>query len=516
MGITREGTDQSEDVVKNWAYPALGLLLAYAFVRSLFAAAGRPFWYDELLTQTVAGLGSWQRIMEALRGPADGQPPLFYVIEHFATRLCANQQIALRLPSAAGLLVTLVCVFVYARKLGGAAVALLCSTAVMLTCVFQSYAEEARPYSMVLALVAFAMVCNQRSRATVWVVLFGMSLALAEALHYLAVLAMVPFGVAELLESWRIGKVRWGVWAALAFGALPLAWFWNLLQLNKAYYGAHHYYGHFSFSSIPGMYAELLGVTTYFGGAIGLTVLAAISGDLLLRRREKSDESGGKTEASEAVLLIGFTALPFFAFLFTKATHSAMTSRYILPTVLGLVLGTAFCMRNAAPKALSIMAVFILAGVGISELRFWKFESGERQMVANKRSDTAALFAHAGYADLPVVVPNAGTLLGVVYYAFPETPQRFVYLQADGTEKDADQKDTAEKGLIRLQKYAGIRVPAKREFLAENSRFLVYVEGANLGKGEVTAALLEEGWTVKLVGYDGFRGLFLVSRTAGG
>jgi hypothetical protein len=295
-----------------------------------------------------------------------------------------------------------------------------------------------------------------------------------------------------------------------------LGWFWNLLQLNKAYYGAHHYYGHYSFSSIPGMYAELLGVTTYFGGAIGLAVLAAIGSELLLKRREKSEESGAKNEASEGVLLIGFTALPFFAFLFTKATHSAMTSRYILATVLGLVFGAGFSMRNSARKALIVAAVFILAGVGISELRFWKFESGDRQMVANRRSDTVALFARAGHSDLPVVVPNAGTLLGVVYYAFPDEPQRFVYLQSDGTEKDADEKNTAEKGLMQIQRYVGIRVPPKREFFAENSKFLVYVEGANLGRGEVTAALLDAGWTVKLVGYDGFRGLFLVSRGAGG
>jgi 4-amino-4-deoxy-L-arabinose transferase-like glycosyltransferase len=210
MGISREGTGQTEDGGKNWAYPAFGLLLIYALVRSLFAAAGRPFWYDELLTQTVAGLGSWQRIMEALRLPADGQPPLFYVIEHFASKICANQQIALRLPAAAGLMVTLICVFVYAKRSRGGAIALLCSAALMLTCVFQSYAEEARPYSMVLALIAFAMVCYQRSGAAVWVALFGVSLALAGALHYLAVLAMVPFGVAELFESWRIGKMRWG------------------------------------------------------------------------------------------------------------------------------------------------------------------------------------------------------------------------------------------------------------------------------------------------------------------
>jgi hypothetical protein len=159
--------------------------------------------------------------------------------------------------------------------------------------------------------------------------------------------------------------------------------------------------------------------------------------------------------------------------------------------VLGLVLGAGFCIRNSARKALTVAAVFILAGLGISELRLWKFESGDRQMIANKRSDMAALFARAGHSDLPVVVPNAGTPLGVVYYAFPDEAQRFVYLQSDGTEKNADEKNTAETGLMQIQRYVGIRVPPKRKFFAENNKFLVYVEGANLGRGEVTAALLQ-------------------------
>jgi hypothetical protein len=117
----RDGSEQGSERVPNnisekWICALLALLLVYALVRSLAAAAGKPFWYDEPLTNIVAGQGSWHRIMAALRGPADGQPPLFYVIERFASGLCTNQQIALRLPSAAGLLVTLACVFVYARK----------------------------------------------------------------------------------------------------------------------------------------------------------------------------------------------------------------------------------------------------------------------------------------------------------------------------------------------------------------------------------------------------------------
>src|SRR5262245_13700730 len=76
----------------NWASGALGVLLVYGFTRSLVAAAAKPFGYDELLTEIVAAQGTWHRITAALMGPTDGQPPLFYVIEHFVSGLCRNQQ----------------------------------------------------------------------------------------------------------------------------------------------------------------------------------------------------------------------------------------------------------------------------------------------------------------------------------------------------------------------------------------------------------------------------------------
>lgn len=146
-------------------YSVLALLTVYGFVRSVVAAAGKPFWYDELLTEVVAAQGTWDRIIAALRGPTDGQPPLFYVVEHLASGLCANQQVALRLPAALGLVCALLCLFVFARKHCGDLLALVCAGGLFVSCVFQTYAQETRPYSLVMALIAFAMVCYQRAES---------------------------------------------------------------------------------------------------------------------------------------------------------------------------------------------------------------------------------------------------------------------------------------------------------------------------------------------------------------
>jgi hypothetical protein len=64
---------------KNLTYALLLGLMLYALVRSLFAAAGKSFWYDEVLTLAVASQGSWKGIVAALHAPVDCQPPLGYM-----------------------------------------------------------------------------------------------------------------------------------------------------------------------------------------------------------------------------------------------------------------------------------------------------------------------------------------------------------------------------------------------------------------------------------------------------
>src|SRR5215469_1668953 len=96
---------------KKLAYGLLACLLVYAVIRSLLAAAAKPFWYDEVLTFVVSSQGSWKGIIAALAAAVDGQPPLFYVIEHFASGLVSNKEVAYRLPSILALLPIFICVF---------------------------------------------------------------------------------------------------------------------------------------------------------------------------------------------------------------------------------------------------------------------------------------------------------------------------------------------------------------------------------------------------------------------
>jgi catechol 2,3-dioxygenase-like lactoylglutathione lyase family enzyme len=133
--------------------------------------------------------------------------------------------------------------------------------------------------------------------------------------------------------------------------------------------------------------------------------------------------------------------------------------------------------------------------------------------VANMGSLVARFITDAGHHALPVVVPNGSTLLWTVHYAFPSTPERFVYLTQDSG--DSLVEDTTDKGLMAAQTYLGIRVTPTAEFLKFNNEFLVYTENEDVGKDRVTSRMLHEGWVVQSLSFDGHRALYLVTQRAG-
>jgi len=169
------------------------VLIVYAAVRGVFTAASTPFWYDELCTWIVARQPTVSGMYDALRHAADSNPPVYYLIERLSAALIKNEHIAFRLPSIAGFAIVLWCVFLVVKRRSNGAVALVCTTAIFMTTLYDPYATEARPYSLMAACIAFGLVCYQRAPATRWMCLLGISVALAEALHYYAIFSIAPF-----------------------------------------------------------------------------------------------------------------------------------------------------------------------------------------------------------------------------------------------------------------------------------------------------------------------------------
>jgi hypothetical protein len=496
---------------RNYGVAAIALLSLYVFVRDVVGSTGKTLWYDELLTRIVILQGSWKGMMAALWGPMDGQPPLFYGIERWASRLAADPQMALRLPSVVAMACIVWCVFVYARRKGGALVGLSCAAFLLITDLFRFYAMEARPYAMTVACIALALVAYQRAESRRWLVVLGMSLALAEALHYMAVLSMVPFGLAEIAETLERKKVRWGVWIALVCGVLPLALTRKLLLLNKAYYGPHHIFLGFRFVEIPQMYHEFFHTTSAMGTALALTAIVGIAATAFWNWRESYGRDG-ESGAGEAVLLAAMAGLPFFALVFAKTTHAAMTSRYVECTVLGVALGFGYLLRRASRKALLVFAAFVIFTVAVGELHFWRFAKAETSRAATMPEEKAGLFAEAGHPELPIAMANGTDYLWMTQFGKAAERARLFFVMHDPGED----RDTLDAGMMMVQQFAPVRVWRESQFAAEHPRFLVYTEGPELGQDWLTQLLMQRGWEVKLAARTNEQEVYLVSRDGPG
>src|SRR5260370_31203773 len=105
-----------------------------------------------------------------------------------------------------------------------------------MTSLYEPYATEARPYSLVAACISFGLLCYQRAPATGWMCFLGISLALGEALHYYAIFSIVPFCAAEGAFLLRPRQFRLKVWLAFICRFLPLRVFLPLLTQFKPNY----------------------------------------------------------------------------------------------------------------------------------------------------------------------------------------------------------------------------------------------------------------------------------------
>jgi hypothetical protein len=483
----------------------IAVLVAYATVRSVFAAAWKPLWYDELCTAIVAKLPSVSTIWRALTQAIDGNPPLYYLVERAASRLMSNREIAFRIPSVGGLCMVLVCVFLFVKKRGGPATALGCSVLTLFTILYTTYAAEARPYSLAVACVAVALVCFQRAPSKPWMLLMGFTLALSVALHYYAVFALVPFVLAETSLVLNARRLRAAVWLALVGGFVPFIVFWPLLARLKEVYAAH-FWASATVADVFWCYGAMLGIPARVGVAVfGVLVFGlVVTLPELLSVRE-----GRAEEFSEYVLILGFLCLPLILFAAMRITHGAMLPRYALPTILGVPLAMGFVLRSLDRRAVSLVAILVVMALGAQEASFWQ-SRGRLSNEGYAPSYVRTFIDSVGYKDLPVVASDGHEYLQIEYYSSPEWNQRFFAVVDPSQALAYSGTDTVDKQLLVLSRFEPLHVFDFRYFSARHPKFLLYSPGE--GRFDWLPALLcREGYLIQILNVEGDHKVYLVS-----
>jgi Dolichyl-phosphate-mannose-protein mannosyltransferase len=482
-------------------------LVVYAAVRSLFLAESKPFWYDEVCTVLMARLPSLATIWRALNQAADGNPPVYYLIERAASRLVPNEQIAFRIPSLAGFCCALVCVFLFVRKRSGPKIALVCATLLFLTTLFRTYAAEARPYSLVVGLVAIALLCYQRAPAKPWMFLMGSSLALALTLHYYSIFALVPLILTEAFLVLQTARVRLSVWLALAGSSLPFWAFWPLLAKLREYYGGH-FWAYASLSSVFGTYGALFGTAGRMGAAAVAALALGILAAVLLRH--ELDERIASTLLSEHLVALSFLGLPFVVFVAMHVTHGGMTPKYCLSTVLGISLAMGFVLPRLGWRSVALVSSFIFLGLVFQELTFWTSRHDPSNNGTASAVHVESLIESTGQTDLPVLTSNADDYLATEYYSSVELKKHLCAGVDPAAAVIYGGADTPDRQLLVLRVFAPLKVCDFKAFVSSHAKFLLYSTGGG-GPDWWPVMLNREGYSLQVLSADGEQRVYLVS-----
>ncbi len=493
----------------------LAAILVWEFGDLLFEAGKRLFWYDELLTFHVSGLQPFSVFWSALKAGADGMPLGYYLLIRLVRMLPGDPLVTLRLPSILGYLMTLVGVYWFVRKRLPAFAGL---AAVFLTTLspFRAYAIEARSYALLVGSLAIAAVLWQRiDEKRFMTPLFALFLTLAVVFHYLAVVALAPFGIAELIWTLWSRRIRWKVWAACVLATAPFFMSLPIIQHYKDLFGKN-FWSQSNWGMLISTYGFYVGLDPKWAVLLLTFVLIAflwlIVDEGLLAvwhtPREASPAEKNFTPA-EIILFSVFLCFPALLIVLTKLLHSGYTPRYGWPAILGLVWGTVYLARTVWRKPTSIYVLMALmiafAYQGVSDVR--KLSRARSSTIDERWTSLAEL--SRSEPGIPVVIGSPIVYLEAAEYAPPELRDRIVDVVDEDTAARLVHADTADRTNRLLSQYIPLHVEDRAAFQAAHRKFVLRSDG---NFDWFTEYALEQKFHMRLLSRDTWSSLYIVER----
>lgn len=360
-------------------------ILAVTLAAAFTWAHLKPFWVDELLEFYSDSRPSVSAVLSGqLHAPFSLDPPAFHLLLHGMQRLAPllGMETSTRIAPILGLLITQLCVFGLTWRLAHRSVAALLAAMLPWCMVTMDFAPEARPYSLLTACFAIALLCYHhaitaaaRSRALALAGLFA-ALACAILTHYYGILLPLPFLTAEAARYWRNKKLDlailpaivlpWSVFAADIRFLHALHEFqahydnvsetrWRMIPLTYEYFTLHD--GVYYFDHVPALLHHAVQLAAFAG--IPFFLFAS----LRLARRWKEDPAFGTI-----VALCGGYLLPCINLTVAHFFTHTYALRYSLPTVAALAVLLPLLLNDIQPRP--ALSWSIVAGLSLLSLAF--------------------------------------------------------------------------------------------------------------------------------------------------
>jgi len=376
------------------------------------------------------------------------------------------------------------------------------------TPLYDPYAIEARPYALLCAFLALALLCWQRSDRRGYRLLFACAIVAMMSIHYYAVFLLAGFIVGEAIVSLRRRAVRPLVWLAMALGCVPLIVSWPLLESIRAYYGAG-FWSKPRLELLPQSYDMLLflhaSVAIGFALVLAAILLAGLARDMRHNSRthrpsveRNLHRATSLVDPGLAGVLVVFLLSPILLTIAATVVAAGMQDRYAMaPLVTAVSICTGvLAVRIGRRFAVGVLAILLLAfgfNTLVSALR-WRDTTIDTNL-AQYRVPQSWLES-ARDRDLPIVVSDGVYYLTAYQYGSAEQRDRLLVVVDPPSAQNYVNTDSVDRNLAALRQYFPVRVEDYQDFAQDRTAFLL------LSPHDSNGDYFD--WWARRLAYDGY------------
>lgn len=489
------------------------LVLFVAF--EIRAATLRPLWFDELSTLIVSTVPSIGEMLRAI--PADGNPPLYFLLARISIHLPVSTELALRLPSIAAINIAAMMIYLFVRRNTSALFAFL-AMGIFIAGPFGRFAAlEARPYALLLCFTGIAICCWQSATRGQHrrLALAGIMTAMAGAIFsqpFGLIYVALPLLAGEGVRFWRKREIDFGMLASMSIGATALLitfppMLHGLAGLLQAVKNSRNFWARphlnelfFYLKMFPSLNPPLI----VGAGAVG----ALLRYGIFPKNRAGGENARPLPQVRAEDLAIGLMLALILPVMLLVSQFEAgyFMPRYAIGSDIGIaillgLLPSPLSRRLPGVSAFAPAAVLYCSILAL--LTLWV----EGPVPESPGLQSTPLF-HSAPEGEPIVIAGAVPFLPTWYYSDPRTRARLHYL-SDLSYAVKQPDFIPEYTLTLEQPYGAPKIDPYKIFLASHREFLLYCVGFPRFEW-VKDRLIHEGWTLNSIASEGTETLYRV------
>lgn len=493
----------------------LVLALVVFGLSAAYQACIFPLWFDEFFTLFLSRLPTLKQLYQAM--PADGQPPLQYLLTHVSLRWFGATEFAMRLPEllaygAAGLLAWKI-----VRRHGSAVQALFAAVFLLDSVVPELAGWMARPYGLLLAFTALTLASWQvaalREENRFWP-LCGVTAGIAGAVcsHHFGLVH-----TAMLLAAGEATRIRFrrrlDGWMAVAIAAgyLPLMFTLPLAHRSRVLLGeaVFHSANFWAKPSVSNLLVAILLVS------IPLLCLSLVFALLPWPKQDDGALESAITPvpAHEWAAALSLSLMLPVQLLLAFTSTGYFQEKYAIGTSLGLALLCGWGLPRV--KHLRRTWPFVL---GLATTCVLLFAATQLAMALVRHPINRSRMAHAAVSPLleqapgneTIAVANAFDYVPDWWYSAPAIRERLTYL-SDVPYAIQQPEFLPELSLALDREYVPAEVADYSGFLASHTHFLLLCSGRPR-LNWIEPRLRGSGWELTPLARSGADTLYRVDR----